>query len=226
MTATTAAADPPDFDLRHHSALALAPGVGIGTYGADGQPRDTCTTGWLVHEATGQPGFLTAGHCDYGGGASYVNRTTGPQIAGWFTHQVYQGDEAKDDEIALVGIANSPDKPPEVATDTRIIGIRPVSAPVDDKQLAEGQQLCHFGFITGPQNGGPECGPIVEMSSSKVRFLAPVEKGDSGGPVYYRNDDGTATPVGITIRASDAGGTVAELIGPWLERWSLTVDTS
>ena len=60
-----------------------------------------------------------------------------------------------------------------------------------------------------------------------MRFRAPVEKGDSGGPVYYRNADGTATPVGITIRAATTGGgTVAELIGPWLERWSLSVDSS
>ena len=50
---------------------------------------------------------------------------------------------------------------------------------------------------------------------------------NAGGPVYYRNADGTATPVGITIRAADAdGGTVAELIGPWLKRWSLRVDSS
>ena len=42
----------------------------------------------------------------------------------------------------------------------------------------------------------------------------------------YRNTDGTATPVGITIRAAPAdGGTIAELIGPWLKRWNLSVDS-
>jgi hypothetical protein len=39
MTAATAVADPPDFDLSHHPAHALAAGVGIGTYDGDGQPR-------------------------------------------------------------------------------------------------------------------------------------------------------------------------------------------
>ncbi len=29
ITAATAAADPPDFDLSHHPASALAPGVGV-----------------------------------------------------------------------------------------------------------------------------------------------------------------------------------------------------
>jgi hypothetical protein len=38
--------------------------------------------------------------------------------------------------------------------------------------------------------------------------------------------DGTATPVGITIRAADSGGTIAELIGPWLKRWDLSIDRS
>jgi hypothetical protein len=227
MTAATAAADPPDFDLRHHPAPALAPGVGIGIYNADGKPVDTCTAGWLVHDSTGQTGLLTAGHCDYGGGVNYFNNTTGFQVVGWFTHQAYGGDDAQDDDIALLGIANSPNAPPEVSTDTRIIGIRPVTAPADDTHLAEGQQLCHYGLITGPQHGGPECGPIIHVSRTKVQFLADVERGDSGGPVYYRNPDGTATPVGITIRAATTGGgTVAELIGPWLEHWNLTVDSS
>ena len=64
------------------------------------------------------------------------------------------------------------------------------------------------------------------MSATKVRFLAPVDKGDYGGPVCYRNADGTATPVGITIRGADSGGTIAELIGPWLKRWDLSIDSS
>jgi hypothetical protein len=227
MTAATAAADPPDFDLSHHPAAALAPGVGIGIYNADGQPTDTCTAGWLVHDSTGQSGLLTAGHCDDGGGVTYFNKSTGFQVVGWFTHQAYQGDDSEDDDIAVLGIANSPNAPPQVPTDTRIIGIRPVTAPADDTHLAEGQQLCHYGLISGPRHRGPECGPIVDVGPTKVKFLAHVEKGDSGGPVYYRNADGTATPVGITIRAATTGGgTVAELIDPWLKRWSLSVDSS
>jgi Trypsin len=228
VTAASAAADPPDYDLSHHPVPALAPGVGIGIYNAAGQPADTCTAGWLVHDITGQSGLLTAGHCDDGGGATYFNKTTGFQIAGYFVHQAYEGDHGADADIAELGIANSPDVPPQVPTDTRIIGIRPVTAPADDTHLAKGQQLCHFGFITGPQHGGPECGPIIDVTPTKVQFLAHVEKGDSGGPVYYRNTDGTATPVGITIRAGDddGGSTVAELIDPWLKRWSLSVDSS
>jgi hypothetical protein len=114
MTAATAAADRPDYDLSHHPAPAVAPGVGIGIYNADGKPTDTCTAGWLVHDSSGQQSLLTAGHCDDGGGVNYFNKTRGFQAVGWFTHQAYEGDDSEDDDIALLGIANSPNGPPQV----------------------------------------------------------------------------------------------------------------
>jgi hypothetical protein len=40
----------------------------------------------------------------------------------------YQGDEREDDDIALLGLTNSPNAAPHVETDTRIIGIRPITA--------------------------------------------------------------------------------------------------
>ncbi|MFZ1165223.1 hypothetical protein [Mycobacterium sp.] len=169
--------------------------------------------------------MLTAGHCDRDGAVTYFNETKGFQVVGWFNHKVYEGDHGVDDDIAVLGIGNSTNGPP-VPTDTRIIGIRPVTMAVDDSRLASGQQLCHYGLISGARRGGPECGPIVDVQPTTVRFRAHVDKGDSGGPVYYRNADGTATPVGITIRAGEAGGTVAELIDPWMKRWHLVLDGS
>ena len=102
MTTTTAAADRPDYDLSHHPAPAVAPGVGLGIYNADGKPTDTCTAGWLVHDSSGQQSLLTAGHCDDGGGVNYFNKTRGFQAVGWFTHQAYEGDDSEDDDIALL----------------------------------------------------------------------------------------------------------------------------
>jgi hypothetical protein len=167
-------------------AVIAAAAIGCGvmtaaTPAADGQPTDTCTAGWLVHDANGQPGLLTAGHCDYGGAVTYFNTATGFEVVGWFTHRVYDGDTAGDDDIAVLGIGNGTGVP-EVPNDTRIIGIRPVTAPANDTHLADGQQLCHYGLITGSQHGGPKCGPIVSVAPTRVRFLAHVEKGDSGGP--------------------------------------------
>jgi hypothetical protein len=214
---------PPEFDLSNHPAPALAPGVGIGIYDGNNQPVDTCTAGWLIHDSNGQPGLLTAGHCDDDGAVTYFNEAKGFQVVGSFTHKAFGGDHGEDDDIAVLGIGNSPPGPP-VSTDSRIIGIRPVIASVDQPHPAQGQQLCHYGFLSGERHGGPECGPVVEVQPNTVRFGAHVTKGDSGGPVYYRNADGTATPVGVTIRAGDDGGTVAELIGPWLIRWHLRLD--
>jgi hypothetical protein len=63
VRATTTAANPPDFDLSHHPAPALAPGVGLGIYNADDNPVDTCTAGWLVHDSTGQAGMRSHRQC-------------------------------------------------------------------------------------------------------------------------------------------------------------------
>lgn len=222
IAAAPATADPNNLT----PAPAVEPGIGIGTYNADSTPGSGCTAGWLVHGADGQAGLLTAGHCFHGGGATYLNTTQGFVGIGRFIHHVYDGDGGDDADMAELGISNYPGAP-SVDTDTRIIGIRPVVAPVDDARLANGQELCHYGAASGPPNHGPECGRIVDVTASKVRFLAESEPGDSGDPVYYRNADGTATPVGILIGSAYSDhGTVAELIGPWLQRWNLTVDTT
>jgi hypothetical protein len=181
MTAATTAANPPDFDLSHHPAPALAPGVGLGIYNAEGNPVDTCTAGWLVHDTTGQAGLLTAGHCDDGGGATYFNKATGFQIAGWFTHKAYDGDHGEDADIAELGIGNSPNEPEEVPTDTRIIGIRPVIAPADDTHLAEGQQLCHYGLITGPQHRGRHAVPSSMCQPQKCGSWRPSTRATPAG---------------------------------------------
>jgi hypothetical protein len=55
----------------------------------------------------------------------------------------------------------------------------------------------------------PSMRPHRRGNTQNSAIPAPVEKGDSGGPVYYRNADGTATPVGITIRAAPA-----EMVAP------------
>ncbi|WP_317187661.1 S1 family peptidase [Mycobacterium avium] len=222
LTAAPAAADA-DLDLRHHPAPAVAPGIAIATYDANHAGVVVpCTAGWLVHDANGNPGVLTAGHCYVGGGAIYWNTIKGAEGIGRFTEHVYEGTSDEDEDIAVIGINNVPTPTGPVATDTRIIGIRPVTAPADPARLAKGQQLCHYGLATGPP---PQCGPITYITPTKVVFAAPAAEGDSGGPVYYRNADGTATPVGIHIRG-DSSSTVAELVGPWLDKWHLTVDTT
>lgn len=72
MTAATATANPQDFDLSHHPAPALAPGVGIGIYNADGLPTDTCTA---------TPVGITIRAADADGGT--VAELIGPWLKRW-----------------------------------------------------------------------------------------------------------------------------------------------
>jgi hypothetical protein len=123
MTAATAAADRPDYDLSHHPAPAVAPGVGIGIDNADGKPTDTCTAGWLVHDSSGQ-------------------------------------------------------------------------------------QLCHYGLITGPQHRGPECGPITDVGPAKVKFLAPSKRATPAGLSI------TPTPTAPPLRSASPSAQQTKTVAP------------
>ncbi|MUL61202.1 hypothetical protein B5P44_01210 [Mycobacterium sp. CBMA 213] len=215
----TAAPAHADTDIKDHPAPALAPGVAIATFNSDSTAADACTAGWLVHTGDGQAGVLTAGHCFHGGGAAFATSSRTVEGIGRFIEHEHSGSRGEDSDIALLGIGNFPSAK-QLPTDTRIIGIRPVVAPADPGHLSQGQTLCHFG-----QASGLQCGPVTRVTGTKVEFAAPADTGDSGGPVYYRDSDGTARPVGIAIRG-DNTGTVAELIRPWLTRWNLAVDTT
>jgi hypothetical protein len=203
---------------------AISPGVGLATYNATATDGNTCTAGFLVRTRTGQPAMLTAGHCDEGGpvdakfGASYTE-------IGAFTASIHQGEVNAGTDIGLVSLAAGLPANPAIA------GLEPVTGATG--QLSNGEMLCKFGLITDRQ-----CGPITDITASKVVFTATAECGDSGGPVYAINPDGSVSAVGITIGASMGDDSVpapcgspytqsvAELIQPWLAKWALTVWTS
>jgi hypothetical protein len=107
----------------------------------------------------------------------------------------------------------------------------PVSGVATELQI--GRQLCKFGMSTGEA----ACGEILDVTDSRVVFLATAQCGDSGGPVYLIQSDGTASAVGIHIRGGDpdnpdagcsgpAKFSVAELVHPWLDKWNLTAVVS
>lgn len=195
---------------------ALTPGVGLAAYNGAADGGLTCTAGFLAHTATGQPVMLIAGHCDQGGKVSMNYAPTGEyETLGYFAEEDYTGNKGEDADMGLVALAGT-----LVHLDPDIDGIRPVTGSTT--QVGVGDRLCKFGLTTGLQ-----CGPVMERpTATKVRFAALVDHGDSGGPVYKRLDDGTAVAVGITIGGSDSGGTIAELVQPWLTRWNLTLDTT
>lgn len=195
---------------------AITPGAGLAVYNADATGGDTCTAGWLAHDASGMPVMLTAGHCDMGGKVAMKwTASDAYETIGTFAKSVNEGSVGENADIAIVALNNA-----AIPGDTRVLDRRPVEGVTADVKV--GDVLCKYGLTTGRT-----CGPVLDTpTASKVRFDATSARGDSGGPVYLIQPDGDAVAVGITIRGADDGGTVAELVQPWLQKWQLTLDTS
>lgn len=212
------------------AAATIGPGVGIAVRYADGSGANGCTAGFLVHTSAGQPGLLTAGHCNRPGGpgkaAINYSGTGSYATVGTFTETVVEGNAWEDHDVALIALENNGTIP--LTSD--IAGVDIVTGVASN--AAVGDQLCKFGMRTAKQ-----CGPVVISTASKVAFAAPTACGDSGGPVYAIASDGTATAVGVLVAGSNADDSesncaaktrfsVAELIQPWLDKWHLTAVTT
>ncbi|MFV8239135.1 hypothetical protein [Mycobacteroides chelonae] len=201
-------------------AWAVAPGVGLAAYDTTGHPVEACTVGFLAHDITGQQFMLSAGHCNGGGEVDiHYSGTGGYENIGTFTKTVREphGVDGEGSDIGPIKLSGS------VPSDPRIIGIRPITGLTS--QVEPGDTLCHFGYVSALDKIAPECGAVTDVTPTKVVFAAPSSVGDSGGPVYKRNADGTATAVGIDIRGSQDKA-VAELAEPWIRKWGLTLDTA
>lgn len=209
---------------------AVGPGAGIYVDYADGSGGMGCTAGFLVRTSTDQAGVLTAGHCNRPGEPSKVTMNLAGVLPyttlGTFSQTVSEGGRMEQHDIGLIMLDGD-----HVPQTSDIGSSLPVSGVTTDLEI--GQPLCKFGMASGEA----ACGSIVEVTDSKVMFLAPGQCGDSGGPVYLLQSNGTASAVGIDIRGGDfnhpdAGCSaptkfsVAELVQPWLDKWNLTAVTT
>ncbi|TAM65959.1 endopeptidase [Mycobacterium sp.] len=212
------------------AASAIGPGAGIYVDYADGSGGMGCTAGFLVYTSGGQAGILTAGHCNRPGAPSRVTMNLGGILPyttlGTFSHTVNEGAHDEQHDIGLITLDGD-----NVPRSSAIAASLPVTGVATNLQV--GQQLCKFGM----GSGADACGQIVEITASKVVFLASGQCGDSGGPVYLYQRDGTVSAVGILIRGGDpytpkagcaarAKFSVAELVRPWLDKWHLTAVTA
>jgi hypothetical protein len=210
------------------SAVA-GPGAGIYVDYTDGSGGMGCTAGFLVRTSMGEAGLLTAGHCNRPLRPSVVVMNLGGTLPyaklGTFIRTVNEGVHSEQHDIGLIVLNgdNVPQSPAIAAT-------LPITGVASDLSL--GQELCKFGMSSGEA----ECGPIIDITESKVTFSAGGQCGDSGGPVYLIRSDGTASAVGIDIRGSNPASpnagclaparfSVAELVQPWLDKWHLTAVT-
>jgi len=212
------------------TAKTLGPGIGINVTPADGSDNISCTAGFLVRTKDGQPGLLAAGHCNKPGGPGTVAVHHGGlykyPVVGTFTESVYDGNGWNDYDIALITL----DHPGKIPLSSEVDG-HPVTGLAENVEI--GDTLCHFGI----RSGGAMCGPVVAAEENKVRFTATGTCGDSGGPVYKIQPDGTAQAVGIFTAVSNGDYSepkcdgpheysVAQTIKPWLAAWELTLVTT
>jgi hypothetical protein len=211
-------------------ASALEPGAGIYIDYPDGSGGMGCTAGFLVHTSTGQHGLLTAGHCNKTRKPSKVTMNLAGILPyatlGTFNRTVMEGPRDDQHDIGLIVLDGE-----DVPQTSSIAASLPVSGVTNDLRI--GQQLCKYGMSTGQE----ECGQVLDITDSKVVFAAAGQCGDSGGPVYAVQNDGTASAVGIDIRGGNplnpqagcsapARFSVAELVQPWLRKWNLSVVTN
>lgn len=214
--ATPASALPPAVDQ-------FAPGYPFVTF--DPSTTDSwtqCSGGFVARNENGAPIMLTAGHCDAGGEVALRYRPTGnwQRLGSSLVNEYSDPYSTSKPDIGVVPLNNA-----EVPVSSLLLGRTPVHGAI---LPTVGQRLCKEGesFV---------CGTVTKVTSSKVFFDADNRRGDSGGPVYAENGDGSVTAVGIVSGMPDGctpnpgaerscgGTTVAELIAPWLQRWGLTI---
>ena len=82
---------------------------------------------------------------------------------------------------------------PDVAVNNLLPGGRALVADAV-APMAVGQQVCHFGIVTGES-----CGTVERINNGWFTMTNGVvsQKGDSGGPVYVPTVDGKAVMVGL-----------------------------
>lgn len=82
---------------------------------------------------------------------------------------------------------------PDVAVNNLLPGGRALVADAV-APMAVGQQVCHFGIVTGES-----CGTVERINNGWFTMTNGVvsQKGDSGGPVYVPTSDGKAVMVGL-----------------------------
>lgn len=194
-----------------HAAPAAAPSASLHPGTALTIGNELCTAGFVARNQHGAPVMFTAGHCDVGQRVQVGSSPTGLVSAGDIVASAYGGDHGEAPDIAVMKLTGSVNLDPNVDADLPVGGTAPI--------IANGMTLCKQGATTGRT-----CGPVIESSSSKVKFAARIAPGDSGGPVWGYTTNGSIFAVGITIRQSVDGYTVAEMIDPWLQRWNLTID--
>lgn len=187
----------------------LAPGSAVIVYKNDGSSGERCTAGFVARNVNNAAVMFTAGHCNVGDRVMLRDSDGAMKQAAEIVVSQFDGISGEDTDIAVM----------------RPLGVAPLVSSIDglpvrsvERLVYGGEWLCFLGATSGKS-----CGPVVQISDSKVKFAAKIAAGDSGGPVWVETPDGSASAVGIVIRRSEEKWAVAELLAPWMKRYRLDI---
>lgn len=186
---------------RYNDAAPYDGGIGIGltTYG--------CTAGFGVRNHTTNAGYLlTAEHCGPIGQPWHVAWNTSTNTGTLVGYSV----ASNDDHDTMLVSTSSPGSHIYVGGQND-----EVRAEVTGwTEVFPGQLLCQSGYTSAGELGGPVCNLRVEFHYDDIEDLVEATQldgdesargGDSGGPVYFVNPNGTVLAAGTTTRSAGPG---------------------
>ncbi|WP_096284112.1 S1 family peptidase [Mycobacterium ahvazicum] len=165
-----------------------------------------CTTGFAAQSGDGSYYLFTSGHCDHGAPFTYDENVP----LGHVTSSEMLGD-LKDAAIIRLD--------PGVGAPGADVGGQRVRGVLSASQIKAGMPFCKFGAMSGET-----CGSVKSIDGEVVEANVFAQPGDSGGPGYVKNPDGTVTAVGLVMETSLAGDpntTYFVLVQPLLGRWGV-----
>lgn len=170
----------------------VAPGVRVVSIESD----SSCTVGWIARDtATGDLGFITAGHCGNEGEKIYLEPTLGEAYGiGTIKWSAYDSSAlaGSDKDLMFVSVSDSS------LLDTHVSELNsPATGLMDSSTYGRVRpDLCKVGFATGVTCGNSIKGPSSDLAN-RVYFHSESFEGDSGSPVFARTKDGQLEAVGI-----------------------------
>lgn len=205
MSAPIAAAKETDWTS---FAGGIAPGATIAQVGETG--GSACTLGFIAGDPITHKLYgITAGHCDHSSTMPptvlYTDANS-PDIArplGTYTASRQKdgtttsgkpGDLPTYTDAGIIGLRDG-----TAIASFKLAGVYPVRGVVEDYQdLPYGTEVCKYGMRTGET-----CGPITVASKYTITAEVHAIHGDSGSPLYRKNNDGTVDLIGILSNGSD-----------------------
>lgn len=174
-------------------------GIGLTTPG--------CTAGFGVRDAdTGAGYILTAEHCGAIGSPWHTGWDT---TTGTGTLIGYAVDSNDDHDTMIISTSAPGD---HIYVGGQHDEVR--AEVVGWTEVVPGQLLCQSGYTSAGVLGGPICNLRVDYHYTDIEDLVEATQldgdesarsGDSGGPVYFVNADGTVLAAGTTTRSAGPG---------------------